>query len=146
MRAATAAGRVAASAREKALVSAADGGSPVRSKVMRRMRERESAGWAGERPALAREARRKRSRGWRAGSGEAGGSGLEGGWKAQCWRASGGGLMAAWESEVNAAARKREKAARGRDGEGAGMGGGEDRGETGMAASPRLRYREWPEG
>jgi hypothetical protein len=31
-------------------------------------------------------------------------------------------------------------------GAGAGMGGGEDRGETGMAASPRLRYREWPEG
>jgi hypothetical protein len=47
---------------------------------------------------------------------------------------------------MRAAARKREKAARGRDGEGAGMGGGEDCGETGMAASPRLRYRELPEG
>lgn len=110
------------------------------------MRERESAGAAGERPAAAREARRKRSMGWRAGSVAAGGSGLEGGWKAQWSRASGGGLRAAGAGEMRAAARKREKAARGRDGEGAGMGGGEDCGETGMAASPRLRYRELPEG
>jgi hypothetical protein len=113
---------------------------------MRRMRERESAGAAGERPEVAREARRKRSMGWREVLGEAGGSWLEGGWKAQCWRASGGGLMAARAGERRAAASEREREARGREKEGAGMGGGEDRGETGMAASPRLRYREWREG
>lgn len=73
------------------------GGSPVRSKLIRRIKVRGSAGGAGVSPAAANFARMNWSMsvctqwGFRTG----GGATSRGGWKAQCWRALGGGSVAA---------------------------------------------------
>lgn len=94
---ATAASRFRPAAFEKASTSSRLGGSPVRSKLIRRIKVRASAGGAAATPATSSRARMNRSMSvfTQCVSFTLGGTTATGRWKAQCLSASGGGCVAA---------------------------------------------------